>query len=504
MIQVSRRGALAAGLALLAACGSEAAPSGAPPAAGTSQMNVDNISEFSVEVTVDGQSRGMIAPFEVGAYEASVGSHEVVVSVGQRETDRATVTVAKGRAAVFNPKARGVYFIEELTYSTQPRAVAGPGPRGYEARGKKLLDADFGPGAAIPPEIEMGRQGNTVRTKIYRIAPAKFSATEAVAFLKLPRERFKGDGVPAAFEALLSARNAGALSQCLDFHSGLEVDVAFRRVWSAGLSFPDSALRAWIDAKAETPFTEQFVTRRAMHASFMIAERGQAPPPFERFRNQVFDFRGLFGALPPERAQSLFRAMMTHWPDVALRVFRGGLIVPDAETDRAIDAHIQGSGPGGPRDAVRPVDWLMERGEAYKRSGQPMPFDFRLKLLQEEPPGTSPGLIAKSLVAENRWKDLAAAYPSLKPRAREMLLYQVTDRLAGASAPQVNEELAFLDLASREKEESFRRQLLKQCVAVLRKNKDARLVEWAKKTVEREPSEKLRAELQSELKFYLK
>lgn len=507
-------GAVAAGVALLAGMIGYFAVRSGPGLSlglgGSSKLNVDNLSAETLEVKVDGTSKGSVKPFEVGVFEVSAGEHELEAAGPGGVVDRATAKMIAGKTTVFCPRGRGAYMVEVATYVSDPARTFLPGSGGRggrELRNQKLAEADFGPLEPIPRTIQMAKPGEAARTKLYRLPPEKLTAAEAVAYLKVKPESFLGDATPAAFNALILAPDAKgareAIVACLERGEWtLAVDYALLKIWELGIELPEERLAHWVTASSTGSGDQHNLGIRAMHAALLLAEKGKlaaaARLSDERTRSQGnIRFEELLKVLPPARAQAVYRGMLLVFPRSALWALKQGWIKPDEETGRQIDAFIQRLPPDkrdGPSDRA---DWLEARGESLRKSGGTQPLEQLLDLLINSRPGTHQSGVALQVVSANRFRELAATAPKLAPGPRRMLYHQYANYRLMKKTPATEDEVAFLEAGLQEPDDLWRMQLVSTVVSSARSDKDPRLLAWVRSAIEKEPNAKNKRNLQS-------
>ena len=122
---------------------------------------------------------------------APEGKHEFRIVRGTEEVDRVEATLKKYKTVVINPKGNSAYRVISQTYVGLADAMhsathgggGGGGSSASESKGERMDEVDFGLVEKLPTTIVIYPGSSWTRTKIYRLLPKDFSATDAEALL---------------------------------------------------------------------------------------------------------------------------------------------------------------------------------------------------------------------------------------------------------------------------------------------------------------------------------
>lgn len=181
--------------AVLVACGCSQKPKppttapGAKNRAMVAVVDVDNGSDDTWMLVVDGAIHSTNGPKQVARMEMRPGSHEFVVLKGNVEVDRIRTDLTAGKATVINPLGLTSYFIYTESYSTTPMVGYGAGVAPDRVHSQKVVQADFGLFEAAPNSIQVKSKGafvpfqNATRTKVAKMPPLVMSTADAMAMI---------------------------------------------------------------------------------------------------------------------------------------------------------------------------------------------------------------------------------------------------------------------------------------------------------------------------------
>lgn len=204
-------------------------------------MHVDNGSDDSLAVLVDGAKVVELAPHDIAPVDVTFGTHTFEVQKDGASVDRVEQKVEMGRSYIFNPKGLNRYEKFEAVYQTWKESLREGGvsssPKGRIEGQNWIADTvDFDLLTEMPWSVPAGWKTPITKVKIYKLMPEKIGAEEAVLVLSKNRHAYNGTHDPENFRAAIHAlRDAGmnparieVLFTCFDGKPmmGLEGDAA--------------------------------------------------------------------------------------------------------------------------------------------------------------------------------------------------------------------------------------------------------------------------------------
>jgi len=230
------------------------------PKAGKALVNLDNGSDQSWSLQLDGKPRLTIPPHTIIGLQLDTGPHVFRIIHQGTDVDRIEATLESGKLTVINPRRLNSYRLMTVTYATGAAmwGAGGAGPRTRELGNAKLIQLKtyYDLLHILPSTIQMrvARFGNAseTRSKIYKVPSKELEQDEALAIVAGQPEAYRARDRKRAIIQLgklpADARISAALIDCVDDGRLVrEAFAALTRRYAAKV--PQQRIISWLGGK---------------------------------------------------------------------------------------------------------------------------------------------------------------------------------------------------------------------------------------------------------------